>query len=350
MSSSDRRQAAAEAAVAADPSTPAAAGSGSQNGAPDGAEPDPWFDPGPKVLAPGDLPEPAEAADSPEPANAGGSGEAVAEPSALAEWFLPAGRAALLPDSMTVSSDEAQPGTPRAEYPAQVQTAGAPPWAGEITGSGAETPPPWETGPWPGPGGARTSPAAGPGPTGPVPAGMARPPLAGQPQASGWWSPRMVLVAGLVPLVIPGLVAGVLGVRRSKSGEPVRRASILAVAVSLAWAAVIVLLVAGSSGGSAGGCRYPAAVHQAYARVMADLSSNAPASSQAADLGLAVSRANASAAATDAGHIPVRSALFAMAGDLQQARADVIASRAVPASLRAQLAADGTALTASCQS
>ena len=349
MSSSDGRRPAAEAGVAADPAIGAAAGSGSQNGAPDGAEPDPWFDPGPKVLAPGDLPEPADAADSPETAAAGGSAQAAAERSALAEWFLPAGRAALLPDSVTVSFDEGQSGKPRAES-AQVHAAGAPPWAGEITGSRAETPPPWETGPWPGPGGARTSPAAGPGPGGPVPAGIARPRAAGQPQASAPWSARMVLVAGLVPLVIPGLVAGVLGVRRSKSGEPVRRASIVAVAASLAWAAVIVLLVASSSGGSAGGCGYPAAVHQAYARVMSDLSSNAPASSQAADLGLAVSRANASAAATDTGHIPVRSALFAMAGDLQQATADVIANRAVPGSLRAQLAADGTALTAACQS
>jgi len=151
-------------------------------------------------------------------------------------------------------------------------------------------------------------------------------------------------------LVIPGLVAGVFGLRRSSSGDPVRRASILAIAASLTWAVIIVVLVASNSGGSARRCVYPASVHQAYAQVMADLSAHPGATKQVADLGLAVSRANASAAATATGDISVRSALFRMAGDLQQARADLTASRAVPASLRARLAADGTALTASCPS
>jgi hypothetical protein len=153
-----------------------------------------------------------------------------------------------------------------------------------------------------------------------------------------------------VPLVIPGLVAGAFGVRRSSSGDPVRRASILAIAASLAWAVIIVVLVASNSGGSARSCVYPASVHQAYTQVMTDLSARPPAAKRVADLGLAVVRANASAAATATGDISVRSALFAMAGDLQQARADLTASRAVPASLRARLAADGTALTAACPS
>jgi hypothetical protein len=172
----------------------------------------------------------------------------------------------------------------------------------------------------------------------------------GQPQPSGPWSARTILASGLVPLVIPGLVAGVAGVRRSSSGEPVRRASFLAIAASLAWAVIIVLLVASNSGGSPAGCRYPAAVHQTYAQVMADLSAHAPATREVADLGLAASRANSAAAATATGDISVRSALFAMAGDLQQARADLIATRKIPASLRAHLATDGTALSASCPS
>jgi hypothetical protein len=81
---------------------------------------------------------------------------------------------------------------------------------------------------------------------------------------------------------------------------------------------------------------------------MADLSGGASAATQATDLGIAASRANSAAAA--AGDVGVRSALFALAGDLQQARADVIAGKkkGVPASLRAHLAADGAALTASC--
>lgn len=335
MSSSDGRRAAGEAGVGAEPAARAPAATGSENGTADGATSDPWFSPGPKASAAWD-------------------------PAATAEWFLPTGRAGLLPESMTVSSDEDESGQPTAQYPAQVQSAGAPPWAGEVTGPTAEAPPPWETGPWPGPGGDRSSQTAdglAPGGTAGAsangwraPAGTGRRSPASRPQASGPWSARTILASGLVPLVIPGLVAGVLGVRRSSSGEPVRRASILAIAASLAWAVIIVLLVASSSGGSAGSCVYPAAVHQAYAKVMADLGAHPRAAGEVADLGQAVSRANASAAATATGDISVRSALFAMAGDLQQAREDLIASRAVPASLRARLAADGSALTAACPS
>lgn len=155
-----------------------------------------------------------------------------------------------------------------------------------------------------------------------------------------------MLVTGLLPLVVPGLVVGLLSLRRSRSGGPGRRASLLAVAASLAWAVVIVVLIAAGTGGSAAGCTYPVAVHQAYAKAMADIRGSAPAGTQATDLGLAAGRANSAAAAAD--QLQVRTALFAMAGHLQLARADVIAGRKVPPSLKAQLAADGPALTASC--
>jgi hypothetical protein len=352
----------------------AAAVTGSENGAADGATSDPWFAPGPKVLATGDALESAdgaayldsagaaESAGAPEPATATRLPEAAADPAATAEWFLPTGRAGLLPDSMTVSSEEDQSDRPRAEHPARIPSAGAPPWAGEATEPTTGTPPPWETGPWPGPGGDRTSRKADArAPGGAAPGGTAaangwpaaagarqRPP--GRPQASGPWSARTILATGLVPLVIPGLIAGVFGFRRSPSGGPVRRASILAISASLAWAIIIVVLVASNSGGSARGCVYPTSVHQAYAQVTADLSANPGAAQQVADLGVAASRANASAAATATGDISVRSALFALAGDLQQARADVAGGRRVSASLRARLAADGTALTAACPS
>ena len=342
MSSTDGRRAPGTAGVDAEPATRAAPVRGGDNGAADGAAADPWFTPGPKAGSPG----------------------VAFDPDATAEWFLPTGRAGLLPDSMTVSADEDQSGPPTAQYPARTESAGAPPWAGEVTftGPAAEAPPPWETGPWPGPGEPRASSTAdglahgGAAPGGasangrPAAAGTDRRSLIGQPQSSGPWSAGAILASGLVPLVIPGLVAGVVGVRRSSSGEPVRRASILAIAASLAWAVIIVLLVASNSGGSPAGCRYPAAVHQTYAQVMADLSTHAPATREVADLGLAASRANSAAAATATGDISVRSALFAMAGDLQQARADLIASRKVPGSMRAQLANDGTALSASCPS
>ncbi len=317
----------------------AAAVAGSENG----ADPDPWFDPGPKVPA---------ATDHAESAGAEGS----AEHAGTAEWFLPTGRAGLLPESMTVSADEDQPGAPRAEHQAQIHAAGAPPWDGESTGQIAEVPPPWETGPWPAPGAVRLShPGRDDAPPDadtawPAPAGSARRFQASQPRASGLLSARTVLTLGLVPLVIPGVVAGVLGLRRSQPGEPVRRASILAITASLAWAVIIVVLVATTSGGSAGDCRYPSAVHQAYARAMSDLSGNAAASAKIADLGLAASRANAAAAATATGDVTVRSALFAMTADLQLARSDIIARRPVPGWLRAHLTSDGTALTASCPS
>jgi hypothetical protein len=268
--------------------------------------------------------------------------DVAAESGTGAEWFLPTGRAALMPESMTISADEDQPEVPRAEYPAQRQAAGAPPWASEATGL-AEGAPPWETGPWPGPGGARASIIA----DGPAPD---RPATAAPAPASAPWPPGAVLASGLVPLVIPGLIAGAVSLRRSNAGDPVRRASLLAIVASLAWAVIIVVVVASTTGGSAGSCQYPAAVHQAYAKAMTDLHSNAHASVTVADLGQAATRANASAAATATGDISVRSALFAMTADLQQARADIVAERPVPSSLRAHLTADETALTASCPS
>jgi hypothetical protein len=346
--------------------------SGSDNGAPDGAEPDPWFAPGPKVLGGADSAGPGDTEDAPESAHLAGAAEpptaadsaaAADEPATGAEWFLPTGRAALMPESMTISADESedQSGQARAQYPAQKHAAGAPPWADEAAAPAIAAPPPWETGPWPGPGGNRaplTADGRGPGgaalgdsaPAWPAPAGSAGQQLAASPSASAPWSARTVLASGLVPLVIPGLVAGGLSLRRSKAGDPVRRASVLAIAASLAWAVIIVVLVASTSGGSTVSCQYPTAVQQAYARAMADLGRNTQAAVTVADLGQAATRANASAAATATGDITVRSALFAMTDDLQQARADVVAKRPVPGSLRAHLAADEKALTASCPS
>lgn len=258
----------------------------------------------------------------------------------LTDWFLPGGRAALLPDSVTVAVDEAESAAPAKRQPAPAAAPGTPPWASEATESSAGTPPPWENGPWPGPGMPRPSSDAVVPDLGAQPAALSHEP-------AGPWTPRAVLITGLLPLVVPGLVVGVLGLRRSRSGEPARRASVLALAASLAWAAVIVVVIAAASGGSAGGCTYPAAVHQDYGRAMADISGNAPAARLAEDLGIAATRANsAAAAATD---IQGRTELFAMAADLQQARADVITQKAVPASLRAHLGADGAALTASCR-
>jgi hypothetical protein len=355
MSSSDGRGVAGKAAVAVDPEISAAATSKTRRTVGDGSaatsaevgklasassEPDrlapgrpdagsrepgdleqddPWFG-----AAPGRADEPAQST-------------AFDPDATLVDWFLPGGRAALLPESMTVSSDEGQSGYQGRLAPTAT---GVPPWAAEAAGSAAGEPPPWENGPWPGPGGALPSRPSGGA------SERSRQSAARRDAPDGLWTPRTVLVTGLLPLVVPGLVVGLIGLRRTSSGEPGRRASVLALAASLAWAVVIVVLVLVSTGGTSVGCSYPAAVHQAYAAAMADLKGSAPAATQATDLGLAASRANSAAAA--AGEMQVRAALFDMAGDLQQARTEVIAKRPVPASLRSQLTADGAALTASC--
>ena len=355
MSSSDGRGVAGKAAVAVDPGISAAALSENRRMVGDGSaatsaevgklasassEPDRLAPGRPDAGSrePGDLEQ-----DDPWFGVTPGGADKPARPAAfdpdetLVDWFLPGGRGALLPESMTVSSDEGESGHGQRLAPAAT---GVPPWAAEGAGSAAGEPPPWENGPWPGPGGVLPSRSAV------APSDRSRHSAARQDEPAGLWTPRTVLVTGLLPLVVPGLVVGLMGLRRTSSGQPGRRASVLALAASVAWAVVIVVVVAVSTGGSSGGCSYPAAVHKAYATAMADIKGSAPAATQTTDLGLAASRANSAAAA--AGEIAVRSALFDMAGDLQQARTDVIAKRPVPASLRTQLAADGAALTASC--
>ena len=90
---------------------------------------DPWFEPAPK----------------PEPGNGQSHGRSTSD----TDWFLRTGRAGLLPDSMTESWDEGGHATLRPE------TSAAPPWAGEAAVLPASEPPPWESGPWPGPDEAR---------------------------------------------------------------------------------------------------------------------------------------------------------------------------------------------------
>ncbi len=252
---------------------------------------DPWFAPGPKT----------EAAE-PGPPGAAGTSEQAA-------WFLPAGRAGLLPDSITESSDDT--GAIRVDRAGAAEAAGAPPWGPDGASGAAGEPPPWETGPWPGPGEAAAQQpglsAARPGAA--EPAGGALEPGRERPQRS------RLMMAGAAAVVV------------------------LIVA--------IVVIVVVTSGGSASGCAtYPAPVRQAYARAMSDLSGHAPASVQATDLERAASLANSSAAA--AGQITARTALFAMASDLDEAYSDLTKHRAITSDLQQRLTADGTALPRSC--
>lgn len=252
---------------------------------------DPWFAPGPKT----------EAAESGPTGAAGTSGQAA--------WFLPAGRAGLLPDSITESWDDT--GTALPDRANGAEPAGAPPWGRDGASGAVGEPPPWETGPWPGPGEAA---AQQPGlsaarPDAAEPAGGELEPDRERPQRS-----RLIMAGAAAVLVL--IVA-------------------------------IVVIVVATSGGSASGCAtYPAPVRQAYARAMSDLTGNAPASVQAADLERAATVANSSAAA--AGQITARTALFAMASDLDEAYSDITKHRVIASDLQQRLTADGTALPRSC--
>ena len=313
-----------------------------------------------------------------------------AEDNRQAEWFLPAGRAGLLPDSITESWDENP-----VQASSRPDTASAPPWASEEPTPAASKPPPWESGPWPGPGGGDSAgraganggaiqasgtagagglrredvagPTVGAGPAhgdavhvgpaygdpvhgdpvhvgpahgGPLTGGMAD----GDDGPASWQAPAAV-VAGIVPLVVPGLVLGILGLRRAGPSGPGRLAYWTAIGLSVVWAIVIVLLVAGGS--PAGGCAgYPASVRAAYAKAMSDITGKAPAAVQAADLAAAANKANSAAANT--AQIPVRAALFGMVGDLEQVKADVVARRPVSADVLAHLKSDGTTFPRSC--
>ena len=331
----------------AEPGSPQASESGN------GHQQDPWFEPGAKLTADPVLTAGSEGADAPadgparhadNPAD-GPTGHA-GNPGAQAEWFLPTGRAALLPDSMTESWDDAPD-----HATARAEAAGSPPWAGEEDPvPAADMPPPWESGPWPGPGEKR--PAAmsaaaagkdGSGAVGPASAGHVGAATRGD-RRDGDRRATATVVAGILPLVIPGLVLGVLSLRRARTDGSSRLASWLAIGLSLAWAVVIVVVATASSGSGCAG--YPAALRPAYAKAMADLASGQQGPAQAADLGQAASEANAAAASAQ--QTQLRETLFAMAGDLEQAHADVSAQRAVPPALRQHLAADGAALTKSC--
>jgi len=252
---------------------------------------DPWFAPGRKVAATEATQDWATDSDE------------------QAEWFLPTGRAGLLPDSMTESWDDND--TAQADHSGRAEAVGAPPWGRDSASGGLEEPPPWETGPWPGPGGDTASrPAARTADPG---AAELSPGDRGPGRESGQRS-RLIIAGSAAVLIL---------------------------------VVVIVVIVIATSGGPVVGCAtYPAPVRAAYARAMSDLSGHASASVQAADLERAASLANASAAS--AGQITARTALFTMASDLDEASSDVARHRQITPDLQQRLTADGTALPRTC--
>ncbi len=250
------------------------------------------------------------------------------------------GRAGLMPESMTVSGDDERPPEWRHE------AVGAPPWAADPVQSDGE-PPPWELGPWPGPGEER--------PAGHVAGGAEAGSRLGGPAAgavprsareAGNWQATAALVTGVLPLVLPGVVLGVLGLRQARAARRGRALSWLAIGVSAVWAVVLGVVLFGSSGSTAGGCTVPAAVRADYGRVVADMRDGASLGTVTADARAAASEANSAAAY--AKQVPVRAALAALASDLEQ----VAGQRALPVSVRSQLgsrlSADAAALSKAC--
>jgi hypothetical protein len=259
------------------------------------------------------------------------------------EWFLRTGRAGLLPDSVTISFDDEAPREWRHE------AEGAPPWAGDVVQSDGE-PPPWESGPWPGPGEER------PMPSGQEPnrqAGAGNAVRAGVlAETAPNWQARTALVTGILPLVVPGIVLGVLGLRRARYLRSGAVLSLLGIALSVAWAVILGFVLFGSSGSATAGCAVPSAVRASYAQVMHDLSAGGVTAvgsgTLASDAGKAASEANA--AAVNAREVPLRGALAALAADLEQVRADLPGQHtgALLKSLRQKLSSDGAALSSAC--
>jgi hypothetical protein len=327
-------------------------GLGDEASADDAPEQDPWFEParrtaGSDASADGVSANGVSADGAPTDgaaASSAGTGSTNTGGPA-AEWFLRTGRAGLFPDAVTISEDDDE-APPEWRH----EAAGAPPWASDAVQADSE-PPPWESGPWPGPGEDRLVPnGLGAGPR----AGTARADPVGARQAPGQsWQARAALVTGVLPLVVPGIVLGVLGLRESRDNRSGTAFSLLGIALSVVWAVILGVVIFGSSGSTAGSCTVPSAVRASYGRVMNDLSgtnlSGAISNGTlATDAGKAAREANGSAATAHV--VPLRGALAALAGDLEQVQADAPSQHATTLlkTLRLRLSTDGDALTTSC--
>lgn len=250
-------------------------------------------------------------------------------------WFLRTGRAGLLPDSMTESWEES------GHAPDRPETASAPPWAGEQAGPEPEEPPPWESGPWPEPGEARPARSRRP---------AVRATTSRAPGEAGNWQATAALTTGILPLVVPGAVFGVLGLRRAKAVGVGRIWSWLGIGCSAVWAVILIVVLTSAAGGSSPGCgNYQHSVSYPVAQVRNDLSSGAPQSVLAGDLRTALSEANAAAAATI--EVSARNAMVALTGGLEQAQTQTKASHstATYAAVSTQLEAEVAAVTAVCK-
>jgi hypothetical protein len=264
------------------------------------------------------------------PANGAGDGGSHEDDWSQAEWFLRTGRAGLLPDSMTESWEDNGVAGLRAA------TAGAPPWAGDAA-PGQDAPPPWESGPWPGPGEAMSA-QSRPG---------ARPVSSPAAADTGNWQATAAVVSGLVPVVVPGLVLGVLGLRRARVTGTGRTASWLAIVFSAIWAVVLAVWLASAGSTASGACgNYQNGVSYAVSQVLHDLASGAPRSVVTADLHQAINQANAAAAGAQ--QVLGRNAMATLTASLQQVATEA-PGRTSGAALHQQVATAEATMVSACK-
>ena len=278
----------------------------------DSAAPDPWF-------------EPARSAD-------GDSRGHAADGSDDTGWFLPTGRAgaaAGLHDRV-LGGGRARPGPAAAGRGAAL--------GGDRPDPERGTPPPWESGPWPGPGEDRPHRPA---------AGAPRSPAALSPAAAdtGNWQATAALGSSILPVVLPGLALGVLGLRRSRITGTGRTASWLAIALSVVWAVILTVWLATAGGTAAGACgSYQSAVSIQVSQVLHDLATGAPQSVLNSDLRQAITQANTAAA--QAQQVTARNAMATLTAALQQVEADGSAS---DAARHQRVAAAAAAMASACK-
>jgi hypothetical protein len=157
------------------------------------------------------------------------------------------------------------------------------------------------------------------------------------------------LAAGILGIaVLPGVILGILGLRRAAVTGTGRVQSWLGIALSAVWAAgIIVLALPGPGAAADPGCaQYRSTGSTAVARVVSALRPGAPTARLRAALGPAADAVNDAAARAQG--IGVSDTLGALSGDLQSEQAATLAGRPGPAALGTALARAAAAAGRRC--
>jgi hypothetical protein len=157
------------------------------------------------------------------------------------------------------------------------------------------------------------------------------------------------LAAGILGIaVVPGVVLGILGLRRAAITGTGRLQSWLGIALSLVWAAGIIILALPGPGPAADpGCvQYRASGSAAVAGVTSELPPHAAPARLGASLGPAANAVNDATASAQ--NIGVRNTLAALSSGLQAEQAAVVTGRPAPPALGVTLAAAAAAAARLC--